>query len=210
MVKKMLNFSKAEDVPGWIKSSQIQLIQNIAKNLPDGSKVLEIGSGYGRSTWAWLDGLDNSCTLDIVDSWQLDLDRLNLVTDDKEVLDFGKCYGQKKLFEKIISCHPRYNLLQNVFNEKTKKLIKSKTLSKNYTVVYFDGDHTHDNLYNELCYFAHADILCGDDYNFEKFRSVVDAVNRFIYHFGLGTDSYSDRLLEVDRASLFWKISYRK
>lgn len=200
----MFEYKEAEEIPGYIDENQIKFIRNIAGQLPPGSRVLEIGCGYGKSTWAWLDGLDNSCTLDIVDSWELGIKKIcrdNSVSE--AVREFAQQNGQKKLFEKIISLHPKHNLLKNIYSEKTKKLIKFKTLSKDYNLVYIDGDHRHKSLYRELMYFSNVDILCGDDYNFNKFKPVITAVNDFMVTSG------NNRILEVDTKSFFWKITFK-
>ncbi len=209
----MFKYSKAEDVPGYINENQIKCIRDTASQLPKGSKILEIGCGYGKSTWAWLDELDSSCTLDVVDSWELGVKKL---CDDSSTPDDVREFAQqqknisnrnaaqKKLFEEIISLHPKFNLLKNIYSEETEKLIKSKTLSNNYNLVYIDGDHTYNSLYKELLYFSNVDILCGDDYNFKKFKPVTEAVNDFI------SIPRSNRVLEVDTTSFFWKITFKK
>jgi len=63
--------NNALDIPGWTRKSQHDLYKNLVQELPKNPKILEIGCGWGRSTWAWLDVLPSNSTYCVLDNFSL-------------------------------------------------------------------------------------------------------------------------------------------
>jgi hypothetical protein len=156
-----LKVNSANDIPGWTHHWQHEHYPGLIKSLPPDSRMLEIGCGYGKSTWAWLDNLPKNFRLDILDNFSL------------EDID-GE--PQKKYFFNTIKQHPNYSVIYNIIDSDYFRWKENNLV--NYDLVYIDADHSFDMLLDQLEYFKDVPILCGDDYEY-KHPGVVDAVDEF-------------------------------
>lgn len=156
-----LKITEPTDIPGWTHNWQHDYFPTLLQKLPYNSTLLEVGCGYGRSTWAWLDHLPNNFKLDILDNFTLE--SINEVK-------------HKDYFYKVLNQHFNSNLVRNIFHtdyytwKQENKLI--------YDLVYLDSDHSYEIVKDQLEYFKDTPILCGDDYEY-KHPGVVQAVDEF-------------------------------
>ena len=57
------------DIPGFMSRYDLEIISNIAKNVPDNGKILEIGSWFGRTTKCLYQSKKENVDLTVCDSW---------------------------------------------------------------------------------------------------------------------------------------------
>ena len=150
-----------EEIPGWTHYWQHDYFPELVKLLPDNPNVLELGCGYGRSTWAWLNALPLHTKFYIVDNFTLE--------------DYNS-QTQKEYFLNTIEQHPKFTVIKKIFHEDYESWEKNNNL--NFDLVYIDADHRYEQITKQLEYFKNVPILCGDDYEY-KHPGVVKAVDEF-------------------------------
>jgi hypothetical protein len=180
----------AGDIPGWTTFSQHSLYHYTVKNLPENPKVLEIGCGWGKSTWAWLDALPINTHYSIVDRfWLINQNQLpgfeHLIGEIKnpypklakymqQCIDLRKT--QYDVFIECVSQHSKYNCIKKI--EKTTYEEWKQKNNTDFDMVYLDGDHSYDHVLDQLEFFKDVPVVCGDDYrpdnHFEGLRKAVD------------------------------------
>lgn len=157
------------DVPGMIGSVQCEHIIELASKVPEGGRVIEIGCAWGRSTWAWMQGLPAGCTLTTIDLFMLDefrgkhtkrQQRHNNPVLNKVMLQWKERTG-KEFVEYIIGHHPRRHLIQHTVHHMRSD---NFTVPEHIDLVYIDGNHEYEGCKSDLSMYGHADIVCGDDY----------------------------------------------
>jgi predicted O-methyltransferase YrrM len=201
---------KKYDIPGWINNKQCDLITDLVRLLPDNSKILEIGTAFGRSSFSILDGMKQNQSLDVCDLWD-NTHWSDLTNDPRYMKDslFGNKtlidsavesvikIGIRKTWESHVNFHKNSNLIRNVFQQKSLSLDDT-----NYDLVFLDGDHSYDNLYQELNKFKHVSIICGDDFSFGENEDVIKAVITF------GRENH--KFLKVELNSFFFILTQSK
>ncbi|WP_242153837.1 class I SAM-dependent methyltransferase [Sphingomonas sp. BAUL-RG-20F-R05-02] len=58
------------DIPGQVSEAQLQAIEVVATLVPAGGCVVEVGSLFGRSSWAWARSVPETATVVCVDPWE--------------------------------------------------------------------------------------------------------------------------------------------
>ncbi len=58
------------DIPGQVSEFQLQAIEVVASLVPRGGCVVEVGSLFGRSSWAWARSVPQDATVYCIDPWE--------------------------------------------------------------------------------------------------------------------------------------------
>jgi len=186
---RKLKINKPLDVPGWTNSIQHREYKDLVAELPENPRVLEIGCGYGRSTWAWLDALPPTSTYCVLDNFRLTSKWLHKsqYTNYKRINPIiasfiWKCNKrnttQREIFDKFISYHPNQQIIKTVWEMDSDDWIVSKEFTNNWDLVYLDDRHEYEVMKQWLSIFSNVSIVCGDDYN-RIFQGIIDAVDEY-------------------------------
>src|SRR4051794_9544102 len=57
-------------IPGQVSEFQLRAIECVAALVPPGGHVVEVGSLFGCSSWAWARSVDPSVTVHCIDPWE--------------------------------------------------------------------------------------------------------------------------------------------
>lgn len=169
--KDLFICNNADDIPGWTRNSQHilfgEVINSINKKNP---KVLEIGVGWGRSTWAWLDVLPKDAEFSVIDWFTVNpiynkVFNYPIYHPDKLRKFYYECnYNNRQIFENYIIQHENINVLKSIYEEDFFEW-KEKNI-KDFDVVYTDACHSRK--LEQLEYFSNVPIVCGDDINWKE------------------------------------------
>jgi len=178
--------NSAEDVPGWTDPLQHEHYCKIVEQLPENPVFLEIGCGWGKSTWAWMDVLPPEAELYIVDlfweDWSTMLPKNKnalLVKDSEKCLAYmdqenAKGKNQRDFFEEFISQHKNHHILKHIYEGDFSDLKwELDKLKPRINGVYLDGGHLYDQVYGQLEYFLDVPVLCGDDIYHDSVRHAL-------------------------------------
>jgi len=188
-----LKITSKDQIPGFTNEKQHQLYSLVINKLPPESNILEIGCGWGRSTWAWLDVIPEDTNFHVLDNFSMGSNFIEPATRNRfswnrftvrhqTIMENKRKYlkkyfsgTQKDIFTGVISQHPRANLLKNIYEEDFEIWKLSNKLK--FDLVYLDGDHSYTEVSSQLDYFSNCPYICGDDY---LWPSVSTAVNEFV------------------------------
>lgn len=185
----MVPITNYSDVPGW--SNFLHIHKNLIEYLPDDANILEIGVGFGRSTWSLLDCLKKDMKLTIVDTfdynsfefYQHSIDAGSKCTlnekNAKRYSKLSKVLSQKEMFLQSIKQHKNYQNIQMIYDTSSKKYILKKHAS-DYDLVFMDGSHEYIDVKRELNYFKNCKLIAGHDYKNDNFPGVEMAVEEFL------------------------------
>jgi predicted O-methyltransferase YrrM len=57
------------DIPGWMPEPELKILERLARDIPAGGAMLEVGPFCGRSSWCWSKSVDPSVSITCVDIW---------------------------------------------------------------------------------------------------------------------------------------------
>ena len=57
------------DIPGWMPEPELKLLERLARTIPPGGAMLEVGPFCGRSSWCWAKSVHPSVSVICVDIW---------------------------------------------------------------------------------------------------------------------------------------------
>lgn len=184
-----LKIKRALDIPGWTFSPQHKLYENLVKDLPKNPRILEIGCGWGRSTWAWLDVLPSSATYYVLDNFNMKSHWCyqsfykkfegNNYSMAKSIKRWAKSNtSHLEIFEQIILQHPNNKIIKKIWKLDSDHWITSEEFTNNWDLVYLDDRHTFQVMQKWLKLFSNVQIVCGDDYSTE-FPGIIKAVDGY-------------------------------
>lgn len=163
------------DVAGFNNQKHLKALGNYIKHIPEESRVLEIGVGWGGSTWEILDNLPAGCELHSCDTFQMNAPNLKQKHVDgvlkKHSHNSAIVYqmqvyqeqNQRAAFDWAVKQHPRYNKMMKRVHQATSLSVLKDDL--NWDCVYVDGLHSYNNVSLELKLCDHVHYICGDDYH---------------------------------------------
>ena len=178
--RSFLDVSSALSIPGATFLKQHIAYKSLVSQLPESPRVLEIGCGYGRSTWAWLDVLPKNTSYYILDNFKLQTHTLR--SWDRSS-GFAKRaiklkMSQREIFDAVIKKHSNESFIKQVWHMNEVEWINSEDFTTDWDLVYTDGDHCYDAVKRVLELFRNVKIVCGDDYS-DSWRGVVKAVEEY-------------------------------
>ena len=192
-IKKFFKCKYASEVPGWTSTLQHSQYIKLIEQLPDKPKILEIGCGYGRSTWAWLDVIPKNTDYYILDNFNLDFNDnfkpgftgWRQFTTPKQNRKFiqrvrDNKFTQREIFDRIIARHAKYKNIKEIWHMSGDTWVESEYFDKEWDLVYLDDDHSYSAVKKWLEIFSNVPIVCGDDYN-TTWQGVVSAVDEYTY-----------------------------
>lgn len=180
--EKFIKIKNHTEVPGQTSDDQKYFYQEIVNWFDKDIRVLEVGSAWGKSTWAWLDVLKEGSTLEVVDMWNYSEQRL--INKDKKfakkIIKIFSEYNHKTVFLHNIKQHKNFKQLTKIHSINHKKFMTENT--EKFDIIFLDGDHSFENVFNELLYYRGSSVICGDDYNLNH-QDVINAVSEFYKKF---------------------------
>ena len=175
-------------IPGWINQRHQDRLKETLATLSPGARILEIGCGYGRSTYHILTHMPPDAVLHTVDTYKhlnprkfakkhhkayqrKGIEMAPLLSKHlKQMVELG----QRGFWDSIIAQHPR---AQSVTAHQMTSLEYIKQYKqRTYDMVYLDGDHSYAAVKAEIEHYEQTDILCGDDYG-PAHPGVIQAVD---------------------------------
>jgi len=183
-------FKNSNDVPGW--GDATMLFADIIPTLPSNARLLEIGCGIGRSTWAILDNMSPGMSLSILDSFEYNNDQSyiwnelvrcggikNLTDQPHPLQELITKNSQYEIFLSIIQNHPNFKFIENIHLMSSMSYMQ-RELPDQYDFIFIDGDHEYSTVVHELDYFKNSKIISGDDYANTECPGVAKAVDEFV------------------------------
>ena len=180
------HITSAVNVPGWTTNVQHRNYEDLVNILPKNPKVLEIGCGWGRSTWAWLDVLPDTTEYHILDNFSMPYWALRksvfMVRANINYKQLKRIYkqniAQREIFDVIIKQHPKQHLIKKVWHMPGEEWKSCEDYTTEWDLVYLDDDHSYLTVNNWLERFTNVPIVCGDDYH-PSHAGVVSAVDEY-------------------------------
>ena len=173
-----LNVSSALEIPGATFPEQHEAYKSLVSQLPKSPRVLEIGCGLGRSTWAWLDVLPKNTSYYVLDNFALPNSSLLRWSSSWHKRSVRLKLSQKEIFNTVIKKHPNESVIKQVWHMNGADWINSRDFTTEWDLVYIDDDHGYSTVLRWLELFQNVKIVCGDDYC-KSWRSVVEAVDEY-------------------------------
>lgn len=163
-----------ENIPGFCPSPQLLAIQTISALVPASGQIVEVGSLFGRSAFAWASSCKDSVKVFCIDPWDSSEVDAYVGVSSKRGKYLGKKANSVQGFKSNIA-----NRVSNI------EIIQDRSPLREWkngfaNVIYLDGDHSYQAVCDDIEFWRqHLDadgILCGDDYNSDH-DDVVQAVN---------------------------------
>ncbi|MGK5594324.1 MAG: class I SAM-dependent methyltransferase [Parachlamydiaceae bacterium] len=151
-----------EDIPGYMPKKDLEVIENLAGCLPENSCMVEVGSYYGRSSWAWAKSVPSSCIVYCIDPWP----HSDLVQGifDASLDDFESYLKDCPNVIPVQGLSPHIPWDDKQFVD----------------LVFIDGNHFSPHVNDDLECWAKrltpSGILSGHDFNPTRYPDVCEAV----------------------------------
>lgn len=151
-----------EDIPGYMPRKDLEIIEALAACVGENGIVVEIGSYFGRSSWAWAQSVPPSAKVYCIDPWPDS--KLVRGIFDANIEDF------KSFVQDCPNILPIQGLSPHVPWPKDRLA----------DVIFVDGNHSSPHVDNDLAFWSDMlkpnGILCGHDFNPYRYRDVCEAV----------------------------------
>ncbi|BAH73800.1 class I SAM-dependent methyltransferase [Solidesulfovibrio magneticus] len=162
------------NIPGQINEFQLRAIEAVATLVPENGVVVEIGSLFGRSSYAWGASVLPSVTVHCIDPWKGNSGATPL--QDR----WGITYSIEQFREYT-------KRLQNIVPHQGYSPRDFSTWDQDIDLFYEDSVHRNPtfskNLHFWLSHLKSTGIACGDDYR-PRFPDIVNGVGALAEQLG--------------------------
>lgn len=153
-----------EEIAGYMTRADFKALEALAACIPKNGTMVEIGSYYGRSSWAWAQSVHPSVKVFCIDPWE--------GKRDPDIPPLNRSASLEEFLENVKDC-PNIIPIQGY----------SPTMpwdpSLKPDLVFVDGNHKAPYVNQDLAFWSKQlhphGILCGHDFNPWKFPDVCEA-----------------------------------
>jgi len=161
------------DIPGQVSEAQLQAIEAVATLVPENGCVVEIGSLFGRSSWAWSRSVPETATVICVDPWE----------GNEGAHAVGRTHGVRYGFESFADFTRGCDNIVPIRAYSPEGVSWSRPID----CYYEDAVHTNPILGRNIAFWTSflrpTGIACGDDYR-PRFPDVRAAAARLAAELG--------------------------
>lgn len=158
-------------IPGQISEFQLRAIETIATLVPEGGNVVEVGSLFGKSSYAWAKSVNSSVQVYCVDPWE----------GNEGIRPLEKRLNIKYGIEQFKAYTKDCDNITALKGYSPRDFIK---WDKAVDLYYEDAVHTNpvlrQNLEFWVSHLTPNGIICGDDYR-PRFADVVCEVRKLAH-----------------------------
>ncbi|MGD9616041.1 MAG: class I SAM-dependent methyltransferase [Alphaproteobacteria bacterium] len=162
-------------IPGQVNQEELAFIERLAAAVPPGGRVLELGSLFGRSSWAWAKSVDPSVTVYCVDPWKRE------IWIEKLEQEFGVPFGIDTFHRHTADCI-------NIVALPGYSPIDFEDWNLPLDIYFDDSVHTNPVFRQNLEFWAGhikpGGVLCGHDYG-RDFPDIISEVNALAERLGV-------------------------
>lgn len=154
-----------EDIPGYMPRKDLEIIEALAACVSEEGTVVEIGSYFGKSSWAWAKSVPKGATVYCIDPWPAS--QIVRGIFDAKLEDFKDYVRDCPNIIPIQGYSPHIPWPKERLAD----------------VIFIDGNHMKPHVNNDIAFWSEMvkphGILCGHDFNPYKYRDVCEAVIQF-------------------------------
>ncbi|WP_374550487.1 class I SAM-dependent methyltransferase [Sphingobium yanoikuyae] len=162
------------NIPGQVNELQLQAIEVVASLVPDNGCVVEVGSLFGLTSWAWAKSVPQSAKVYCIDPWEANAGIRNM---EKA---FGITYGIEQFKKHLSDC-------DNVVPIQAYSPQGVADWDIPVDLYYEDAVHTDPILSANVDFWTAklkpTGVVCGDDYR-PRFRDVRRAAEKYAANVG--------------------------
>jgi predicted O-methyltransferase YrrM len=144
------------NIPGWMKSRDLDILSKLSALCPKNSSILEIGSFLGRSTYSLYTNKKESVSLTVIDAFEISKD----YHTDIETYTY-KLDGDLTLALEAAQLSKQQNTWQagfkkcigeEIYSNINVNVCKSTSYNKttDFDLVFIDGGHEYDIVKSEI------------------------------------------------------------
>lgn len=156
-----------EDIPGYMPRKDLEIIEALSQCVTEKGTVVEIGSYFGRSSWAWAKSVPPSATVYCIDPWPASPFVRGIF--DASFEDFSNTIKDCPNIIPIQGFSPYIPWSKDRLAD----------------VIFIDGNHKKPHVNNDIEFWSEmltkTGILCGHDFNPYKYPDVCEAVISLSY-----------------------------
>lgn len=190
------------DILGWMTELELQIIEQLAKRVPNSGLIVEVGSMFGRSAVCWALSSPSS-EVYCIDLFYEKYTSRHLFSD--EVCNKHKFPQSDKEYDIYSEFKKNTADLSNVHMIRGNSPMDAPKFNRDIDLFFLDAAHTNPSDWDNLRYFVPlikaGGILSGHDYS-ESFPNVVDNVNRISLQIGVPIETF--------KGSSLWCITLPK
>jgi predicted O-methyltransferase YrrM len=160
------------DIPGWMPEPELQILERLARTIPAGGAMLEVGPFCGRSSWCWAQSVDPSVGVTCVDIWDPDEHPFTPPARQGELACAGEDYG--KVSDPRHTAGTRENFDRFTRDCHNITAVKGRSPDdfrdwpeESLDLVFLDGVHHNPVFHADVTHWywrvKPGGLLCGDD-----------------------------------------------
>lgn len=170
------------NIPGWMPERRLKILEQLAMEVPEGGRILEVGAFLGRSTYCLAASSKPSVRVVAVDTW--DGHGIGRVYDHK----LYSAEDVKKTLDNFL----RYT--SDVSDKIEPRIVKHKHRvldlpEKSFDLIFIDAEHTNQRVRGDLLFYGSklkpGGMIIGDDYTSPLWPGVPEEVTEFAKFFGV-------------------------
>lgn len=154
-----------EDIPGYMTRTDFKAVEALAACIPPKGILVEIGSYYGKSSWAWAHSVHPTVKVFCIDPWEGSV-------SNKAQPPLGRSASIEEFLDNVKDC-------PNIVPIKGFSPTMQWDSALRPDLVFVDGNHKAPHVNNDLAFWSSQlhpfGILCGHDFNPWAFPDVCEA-----------------------------------